>query len=1176
MRLKALKLSGFKSFVEPTKVLFPSPLVGIVGPNGCGKSNIIDAVRWVMGESSAKTLRGESMSDVIFNGSSNRKPVGQASVELVFDNNEGRLSGEYGQYAEIAIKRVVTRDGQSAYYLNNTRCRRKDVADIFLGTGLGSRSYAIIGQNTISQLIEAKPEDLRMYIEEAAGISKYKERRKEAQSRMENTRENLARVSDLREELGKQVARLERQAAAATEYAELDKEAKQFQAECDVLRWQGWHDEWSIHEKMIEESRVFQDSKFEELRQMDENTAEIKAQHEESLAIFNQEQAAYYALEVESARLKEAIVHRQNQQNRLMRDAEQTRAELAVAAERLSKDEAALEALVYEIERLTPETTQYQEVRLASEQALAAVESEQRVWQKDWDTFNQSATAAAEKVKILQTRLEHLEENLKTTESRLKGLASEHTQLEKESRMSEELKVLEAQETLLREKLDDLKCALEDCVKTWTFYREQNEEKRHEGDQVKKQLQELQGELTALEALQSAALGKKNEAVKAWLGQQSFAKQPRLAQILDVEEGWDNIVERILGDFLQGICVEDFQSLEKLDDLISDFPKGDLALVNLSCQYGVSVKSVNGKIHLLDKIRKAPDVVKEFLKNIYVAENIAELMAIRSRLLPEESVVTREGVWAGYGWVRWIKQQKEQEGVLQREQAIRHLTLEAEKIQKQWSELNAQYEEGCTAVGEYELKRADLTEQIQLVNREWADCCAQIRIKKGQIENTHQRVTQLDKQCKEQEALLAQFNLQREEVSQELNTALQAMKQNSMTREEWLGMKEALQKKYEELHLQARQDREKSHHHEIQLTHLKTQRESVSQSIERERENVRLLESRCEQVLMALNETQPSDRNLEAEQDKVIQQQKTADEALKKTKQVLETLNQQLKEHERNRSVLESQAREAQSLLEQRRLDAQTLKVKCAGIEEVLNGLGFSIAALLETLPEEAELKAWEERLQRVHAKIKQLGPINLAALEEFKTESERKQQLDVQYNDLVQALETLEEAIRQIDKETRVRFQQTYEQVNEAFKVLFPKLFGGGRAYLELTSEDCLEAGVTVMAQPPGKRNSSIYLLSGGEKAMTAVALVFAIFQLNPSPFCMLDEVDAPLDDANVGRFCSMVKEMSSQVQFIFITHNKVTMELATHLSGVTMHEPGVSRLVAVDVDEAVSLAEA
>lgn len=1180
MQLKKLKLSGFKSFVDPTTVLFPSHCVGVVGPNGCGKSNIIDAIRWVMGEISAKTLRGATMSDVIFNGSTTRKPVGQASVELVFDNTDSRLTGEYSQYAEISLRRVVSRDGQSNYYLNGTRCRRKDVADIFLGTGLGARSYAIIGQNTISQLIEAKPNDLRLFIEEAANISKYKDRRNDAQTRMENTRDNLCRLADIREELNKQVSRLERQAAAASKYTEWKKEAQKLHIECDLMRWKQWQQALGMQETQINGTQSQCEALITQRRELNQKIAEIKTQHQTASAAQQQKQAVYYQLGIESARLKETIANQNKQYEQFSLEKNRTETELNSALDRLKKEEHQFQALSEEITLLTPELSTLAQTKEAAEKALAQSETEKQTWQKDWDHFNNSVAESMRKMQVLQTQITHSEKTIQHTEARISQLEKERDSLEKTSQIEAAITNEEKEEISLKQEAENIKQALENCIQTLSEHRKNNEAKRHESDLMHKKLQQMQGELTGLNALQEAALGKKDESLKQWLNKQSFADAPRLTQKMEVTEGWEKAVEHIFGNRLQSICVEDFDSLGNLDQLTTSLPKGECTFVNLSyTTSSISQKTsvAEGLESLLNKIQNPHDAIKNWLAGIYIADNLEHAKNLQPQLLEHESLITPEGAWLGKGWLQWTQGKQGHHGLLQREQAIKTLTNTLEQQKNQWEEEKKAYENGRTVIITYETQREKLNEQIQLANQKWMNHSTQIRIKKSQLENLQERHKLLDKNILEQQDSLKRSLTQKETHQAEWQLVSKEANKNDQLREQWIQTRDNLYKRYEACRIQVQKDRENWHTLDIKLTRLNTEQIALQKNIAREKENKIRLEKHREQNITSLQQAQSTNINLQTQWEDISKKHTTEASSLEEANTVLKNLDEQLQNSEKIQADLESQINTLQSQLEKKRLDAQTLRVKCENIEEGLKALNQdsksnSITDITNT--EDIDIPLWEEHIKTLNNKIQKLGPINLAALEEFKTESERKTELDEQCQDLTNALETLEAAIRTIDEETRGRFQETYDKINEAFQALFPRLFGGGRATLDLTSNNALEAGVSIMAQPPGKKNSSIHLLSGGEKAMTAIALVFAIFQLNPSPFCLLDEVDAPLDDSNVSRFCAMVKEMSEQVQFIFITHNKITMELATHLSGVTMREPGVSRLVTVDVDEAVSLA--
>ncbi len=1184
MRLKKLKLSGFKSFVDPTTVLFPSHRVGVVGPNGCGKSNIIDAVRWVMGEISAKTLRGSTMSDIIFNGSSNRKPVGQASVELIFDNTETRLTGEYSQHAEISIRRLVSRDGQSQYYLNGTRCRRKDIADVFLGTGLSTRnSYAIIGQNTVSQLVEAKPNDLRLYIEEAANISKYKDRRSDAQTRMENTRDNLCRLSDIREELNKQVARLERQAKAATQYSEWKTEAQKLQIECDVMRWKQWHQALEKQETSIQHNEIQCENLLHERQAIQEKTIAIKTQYQQAHDIYREKQSHYYNLGMECTRLKESLAHQSQQCKQFTFNRERIEKDLYFAVEHVKKEEHQYQYLSEEIAELTPKLAEFAQAKEASEKALSVSEQEKQAWQKEWERFNQITAESLRKSQVLQTQVLHAEKMIQQTEERLKQYEKEQNSLKNISEIEKILRAWEKEEIHLKQEWDTLKKSSEECTQMLLEHRKQQEEKQRAVDSEHKKLQQLQGEITALNALQEAALGKKEDGIKQWLQQQSFANALRVAQHLEVEEHWATAVEYILGQRLQGICLENFEALGDLEQFTHSLSKGECTVVDMSYKFSLRSFDKGGGREdfnftpLLDHIR-CPDALKIWFSSIYIADNLEHAKNLLPLLQAHESFITPQGAWLGKNFLQWTKGKQLHQGLLQREQTIKTLKQTIEQQKKQCEESQQAHEQSRIMTTTYESQREKLSEEIQQAHQKWLNHSTQIRIKRNQLESIQERQRQLEKNVLEQQASLKHSLEQKNTLHTEWKSVSEETQKNEQSREKHTETRSMLYKKHEAFTLQLQKDRENWHALDVKLTRLNAEKTALQTNIAREKENKQSLEKRREQSIASLQKAEIIEQDLQKQYQTFSQQHMTEAAFLEEADKALKHLDEQLKNNEKNQSELDEKISTLHTELEKKRLDAQTLKVKCENIEELPLDSRFrdnNGNILIEDLPEDISIPLWEKKIETLNNKTQQLGAINLAALEEFTTESARKHELDEQYEDLSHALEMLEDAIQTIDKETRERFQETYHKINEAFQALFPRLFGGGRAYLDLTHQDALEAGITIMAQPPGKKNSSIHLLSGGEKAMTAIALVFAIFQLNPSPFCLLDEVDAPLDDMNVGRFCDMVKEMSEQVQFIFITHNKITMELATHLSGVTMREPGVSRLVSVDIEKAISLAE-
>lgn len=1170
MRLKKLKLAGFKSFVEPTQVLFPSPLVAVVGPNGCGKSNIIDAVRWVMGESSAKYLRGESMSDVIFNGSTQRKPLGQASVELVFDNSDKSVGGEYAHYNEIAIKRLVTREGQSNYFLNNTRCRRKDITDIFLGTGLGPRSYSIIQQGTISRIIEAKPEELRVYLEEAAGISKYKERRRETENRIRHTRENLERVADIREELAKQLERLQRQAKAAEKFKELKAQERRYKAELLALKWDAINQERMQQQEKIDAHKIQLEAMLAKQREIEFSIEQYRLENTEKTESFNTIQAHYYELGAQIARLEETIGHQQQRRTQLEQDLSQAKSDIASAIEHQEHDQMQLEDILAEIEQLEPRLCEFKSEYEESQQKLLQKEAQRTQWQSQWDEFNQMAAESSKVAHVEQTRIAHLEQQIQKHLVKLEKLEDEQQQ-QSEDPIALEIERFDSQKNDLTARAQDIRVSLEQSTQNISNYKAKNHDCSDELNRVRGELQCHEAKVASLEALQKAALGKENESLNQWLSAHELNQAKRLAQTLSVEAGWETAVETILGDALQAICVD---NLQPLCDLVDELSEGNVQFVAI--KDAPPALLTQDLPPLYKKIKCEYSSLESLFTGIYAADSLSQAMTWLASIGPHESIVTPQGFWLSHNWLRVLRSRDEKSGVLQRQEDLKQTSLAIQQSKKTLAGLEERLQEGQEKLSGEESLSLALQRQANDLNHQLADCQAKLRVNQGKLDAIRQRQLQIEHDKQEVNDALQEYQQDLMQARHAWQEAMQSMEMDAQRRDTLTEQRNSITQDLEALRSGSRRSRDEVHQLEIRIQSNQSQQHALKANITRAEEQLAALRERCETLAEALQSVlEPAEDYSGQLQDKLFAHSEK-EQQLSQAKRTLEDTQAQLAGLEKQRFQVDEQGRKIQAVLEQLKMDGQALEVRCQTFIEMLQETDFELKPLLENMPEHANTKEWEEALSQLATRISRLGAINLAAIDEYQVESERKQYLDSQYEDLVKALETLENAISKIDKETRQRFKETYERVNDSFKSLFPRLFGGGRAYLELTSEDWLESGVTVMAQPPGKRNSSIHLLSGGEKAMTAVGLVFAIFQLNPSPFCMLDEVDAPLDDANVGRFCAMVKEMSDKVQFIFITHNKVTMELADQLSGVTMHEPGVSRLVSVDVDEAVSLAQA
>jgi chromosome segregation protein len=1165
MRLKSIKLAGFKSFVDPTNAQFPSNLCAVVGPNGCGKSNIIDAVRWVMGESSAKNLRGESMSDVIFNGSGGRKPVGQASIELVFDNSDGRIVGEYASYNEIAIKRKVTRDGTANYYLNGNKCRRRDITDIFLGTGLGPRSYAIIEQGMISRLIESKPDELRVYIEEAAGISKYKERRRDTESRINRTKENLERLTDIRDELGRQLGRLERQAKAAEKYAEYKKQERQLTVELLALRWRDYDQSGQQQKDIIGKLELEHEKLITERSGCDTAIEKLRADFTQTSDAFNEIQANFYKIGGEVARLEQAIEHSQQRAQELDKDLQQTEHNFTEAEQHLNTDKQKATGWEAEQSELEPLLVTAQAAEKSSAELLQTAETAMQQWQQSWDEFTQAAADPRQQAEVQQSKIQHVEQILRRLDERRSALATEVSRFQ-DSPAEQEMAAVQTELTAVQASRADVEKKRQEQNATIQSLREKEKQTAADYNRLRSEQQTLKGREASLEALQQAAKGDESE--RKWLADKGLANKPRLADSVVPAKGWELAVETVLGSYLQAIAVDDVVASI---DLLDDFKKGELLLISK----GSGAKNTADKGRLLSELVKA-EGVDGLLANIYAADNLADALVLQSKLSPVESVVTPEGIWLGDNWLRVARDKDATAGFLQRKQ-------ELEQIGKQLSQVNQQIEktEKLRADNEKHLKeleqaRQQLDAQYSEQQNKYTELRSTLSGFEVQIEQYKARKQRAETELAEVESQAKSEKDNLADARKTLEQAIEKMDVDTQQREQLVQQRDQFRTALDESRQKAEQDRSQRQQLEMRQRSLTTQLESVREGIQRLQVQVERLGERREQLKAAFNIKEDPSENYKQDLENALASRLAAEEKLAQARSAVETVEFQMREQEKLRGELDQQVQEAQGKLEQQRLSAQEITTLSGTIESQISEKQGDLSELLESLEEDAAIQDWEENLQAIANRVQRLGPINLAAIDEYKLESERKDYLDQQNAELEEALNTLQNAIQKIDRETRTKFKDTFEFVNTHIQELFPKLFGGGHAYLEMVGDDLLDAGVALMARPPGKKNSSIHLLSGGEKALTAIAMVFSIFKLNPAPFCMLDEVDAPLDDANVGRYAAMLKEMSDQVQFIFISHNKISMEAANQLMGVTMHEPGVSRLVTVDVNQAAELAGA
>lgn len=1170
MRLKCIKLVGFKSFVDPTTVQFPSNLTCVVGPNGCGKSNIIDAVRWVMGESSAKNLRGDSMADVIFNGSNTRKPVGQASIELVFDNADGSLGGEYAAFSEIAIKRQVSRDGTSSYFLNGTKCRRRDITDIFLGTGLGPRSYAIIEQGTISRLIDAKPDELRVFIEEAAGISKYKERRRETESRMKRTRENLARLNDILEELDRQLQHLKRQSVAAEKYKEFKQEERLLKAQLITLKWQNIQAQVLEKNEKISQHEIEFEKQVAGLRAADAAIEKYRVENVELTDGFNHVQERFYSLGAEISRQEDQIQYRKQRIQQLSHDLQETETNQALARKELAADEAQIQSLSVEIAELEPELNRLKADEGVSSEALIAAEEAMQHWQTEWDAFNQQAAEPRQQAQVEQSRINHLEQAVQRLHDRIGRLKTESESLSA-GPIEQELEALQHKADESSSEHEQGQAKLTELLASLANQRDANNQQSKQLDEQRQSLQQLRGRHASLEALQQAALGQTGTGTVQWLAQQGLEKRPRLAEGLKVDSGWEAAVETVLGDSLQALCVD---GMDSVASVLESLEQGSLMVIDSRASANTVATAGGSQLHTLLSKVSGDMAVDALLAGIKTADSFEQALSMRQQLAINESVITRDGIWIGAGWLRVSRDEDANAGVLQRQQELESVAAQLAELESRAQLLESQVDEGREQTSMLEESREQLQRDIEQANRQQSDIKAQLSAKQVRLEQFVMRSERLQQEKQEAEEHLGAELESLSQARLTLQDALEIMASDTEKQENLLQQRDKNRSILDEARQKARHDKDAAHRLDIQIQSQRTQLDSVKQALSRLLQQGEQLEQRQQVLSEGLRDAQNPIEDMGMQLEALLENRLIVEEELAEARRKLDSVEYSLREQEKNRHSFDQASQEVRTQLEAQKMAWQGLEVRSKTLQEQLAESQFTLEAVQEGMPEAANEQEWATLLEKMANRIARLGAINLAAIDEYHIESNRKIYLDAQHADLTEALETLEGAIKKIDRETRSRFKETYDKINNGLQELFPKVFGGGQAFLELTGDDLLDTGVTIMARPPGKRNSTIHQLSGGEKALTSIALVFSIFRLNPAPFCMLDEVDAPLDDANVSRYCRLVEEMSESVQFIYISHNKIAMEMAHALMGVTMGEPGVSRIVSVDVAEASALA--
>ncbi|MFH1659532.1 MAG: chromosome segregation protein SMC [Pseudomonadota bacterium] len=1169
MRLTKLKLSGFKSFVDPTSVAVPGQLVGVVGPNGCGKSNIMDAVRWVLGESKASELRGESMMDVIFNGSSNRKPVSRASVELIFENLLGRALGQWSQYTELSVKRTLTRQGQSDYFINNLKVRRKDITDLFLGTGLGPRAYAIIGQGMISRIIEARPDDLRVFLEEAAGVTRYKERRKETNGRLEDTRENLLRVEDIRQELGNQMERLEAQAEVARRYQGLNEQLVLRQQVLWLLKKREAEAERQKLSLDVERAATDLEAQSAALRETEARAEETREAHFAAGDALHNAQSDMYTANAEVARLEAEIRHRRESRSQLEARLTQLEDELkhwSETAEKLSEDRLKWE----EAQEITKLRVEEAEARLHEQMNIAPqVEEDHAQAQEELQRLKARSTNGEQKLEVELTNKAHAQRALQAITLRRERLREETGGNDAPDEM--DLAEKEEELSLLREELAGDQDQLQQLQQEMPQLEARRKEAQAEVQRIERELAAGQARRAALEQMQGRT--QQSGKLPEWLRRHDLENAPPLWQRIHVEAGWEEAVEAVLRERLSAIACDD---PAKLDAWLDDRPEARLSVVlpgdfNFGQNFRLTVEVLSARVRSDEPALQA--VLDDWLGQVRTAETLAEALAVRADLPPGAVIVTRGGDLVSAASVTFFAPDQGEHGLLERQREIEALgegiamaEEKAEAIREQLVMLDEQVEDKQAEMGEIRQYVADRQQRVHAVQVEVLKLSQAIERHKEQKERLQEQLAELA----EEEESERERDMSADERIAEIRDGLSRIRV----------LVHGAQTRLDECERAVRAERERNSDFDRALREAQfSLRESegklqdvFAQQAMAQRELNRIEKDRAqcaEQV-----EAAPPDV-MEGALQAALEARQAAEKILAEKRDALEAATNALRGFEEQRLRIEQG-------LEPLRVRIGDLKLKEQAA--ALNAEQFAMQLLEAGANEEAlqaELgtarpPALQGEITRLTNAIAELGAVNMAALQELETATERKGYLDMQAADLTEAMETLENAIRRIDRETRDLLQSTFDTVNGHFGRLFPELFGGGRAELVMTGDEILDAGVQVIAQPPGKKNSTIHLLSGGEKALTAIALVFSMFQLNPAPFCLLDEVDAPLDDSNTERFCTMVKKMSGATQFLFISHNKIAMEMAEQLVGVTMQESGVSRVVEVDIQEALKMRDA
>jgi chromosome segregation protein len=1170
MRLNQIKLAGFKSFAEPTTFQLPGQRVGVVGPNGCGKSNIIDAVRWVLGESKASELRGESMQDVIFNGSGQRKPASRASVELVFDNTLARAGGQWNAFGEIAVKRVLTRDGTSSYFINNQPVRRRDVQDVFLGTGLGPRAYAIIGQGTISRIIESRPEELRLFLEEAAGVSKYKERRRETENRLKDTRENLTRVDDILRELNSNLDKLEKQAEVATRYRELQDSGTLKLHQLWFLKHRDAASEEARVAAAVAEAGTALEARIAELRHTESELETVRQAHYAASDALHVKQGDLGQAQLEVSRLEERIRFVVEGRKRAEARLIELQAQNTQWLERVQAAEAEQQQLAEQLESGAEQAEVLQAQSAEQGEALPALDDALRAAQA---TANQQRSKVAEvqqQIQVLAAESRSVEEQTRSLRTRRDRLMAEKSGLAAPD--TAKLEALRLQEGSATEARDVAEARLAELSEQVPQLDEDRRQRAQAAAAEAAKASDIAARLEALRALQEKV--QTEGKLKPWLQKHGLDGLAGLWQQLHIETGWETALEAALRERLNALAVG---RLDIVRAFAADAPPAKLA-------FYAAPNAAPPHTHrtlpcLADKLRLndagLAALLADWLEGVYTATSLDDALAARAKLTQGEIIMVREGHAVSAHAVAFYAPDSEQAGLLARAQEIENLerqqraqALIADEARSASVRAEAAYTEASLAQQSAQREAAQTRDRAHGLHVEVLRLAQIAEAALSQSQRLADDLAETDAQLE----ALAERRATGEARFEELDVALGSAQEHHATLEDAVIAAEV--RLTEGREQQRRLERE-AQEAQFQARALAARREELQRSIATAQSQMATNRTSGEQLQLELGSF--DDGSAGSGLQAALELQREREQALAAVRSQYDDLSAKLRTADEQRLAFERSLDPLREQIGKLQLEQQAAQLGGAQYLEQLTAANVDLDALGKGI-EEGGVKLWglQTEIDRIGKEIAALGAVNLAALDELTQARERKTFLDAQNADLTEAMRTLEDAIAKIDIETRDLLASTFNQVNEHFALMFPALFGGGNARLVMTGTEILDSGVQVMAQPPGKKNSTIHLLSGGEKALTAIALVFAIFQLNPAPFCLLDEVDAPLDDANTERYAKLVAKMSTGTQFLFISHNKIAMEMAEQLVGVTMQEQGVSRIVAVDMGAAVAMAEA